>query len=305
MLTEAKEIKPDPDILLRCPDCAFINPEGAMFCGKCGCRLSKKRRETGKEKKGPAYEKAVAGGTLQKAFDYGYKTWLKGLWLFIGLWLLILVASLVFIPISFAFGGLLGPSLTVLLIFFFVAFVWAAVSRIYLDAIRERPISVGRGIVAGISRLLPSAYVLLWNALGFGLIAGFYGLWLVPGRLLTSIDSPIYSNVAENLLLLWQVVLFGILLVPLCVWLIVVTNLAMFRAMDRRESAWIAPIWAIRQLWKRLWRFLGIGFNQLLAQVIGVIVCYVGVLASLPLSGVSLAAVYEWIRLHGDDADEF
>jgi hypothetical protein len=294
---EKKEKKPKESA--RCPDCAFQNPSGAVFCGMCGNRLPARKLDLKDAKS--SYTNSVIGGQLQDAYNYGYNIWGRGLFLFIGLSILVIILGVLIVPITIAFG----PRVYIPANILFLAFLWTASSRIYLDAIRERPVSLARAIGAGFLGMFPALWPLAWIGLALLLLFGFHSLWMIPERALNSFELLKESPVTDLFVFLWRAALYLIVMVPASIWIMIFGVLAVCRIVDRRGSIWLAPVWALRQLWKRLWRFLGIGLAQIAAQGIGLIVCYVGILASLPLSGISLAAIYEWVRLHGDSADEF
>ncbi len=288
--------------LTRCPDCAFDNPKGAGFCGMCGNRLESKKLAK-KKSSDPTYEKAVLNGLLQEAYNYGYNIWSRLLWSFIGLTVLTAIFLTVFIIIILLFSSI--PFLPQALCVLGLSFLWCSSSRIYLDVIREKPISLARAIETGFMRMVPALWILVWLGIGIAFLAGFWWVWTYPEMLFIKFESPLKTVALEGFFLFWRVVLCTVIFVPVGIWLTIFTSLGVLRIVDRKGEVLQAPFWAMKQLWRRLWRFLGIGFSQLVVQLLGTVTCYVGVLASIPLSGISITAVYEWVRLHGEDADEF
>ncbi|HDS30741.1 MAG TPA: hypothetical protein ENN67_06830 [Firmicutes bacterium] len=295
-----KEIETvETDETKRCRDCGFKNPSEALHCGMCGKRIPTVKKAA--LKKGSFYDKAIIAGEINNAFDFGYDTWSKNFWQLIGIFILAILISAVFVPITLLFGKAFWFPANIL----FISFMSVAFARIFLDIVRGFPISLTRAIGTGLMRMIPALWPLLWVMVSFLLMLGFFQIWLLAEKFLESFELLKGSSALEIFIFLWRTALIAAVLVPGTIWTLIFGMLAICRTVDMRESVWLAPFWAVKRLWRRLWRFLGIGMIHILAHVFGVIVCYVGILASIPLAGVSTVAVYEWIRLHGPGADEY
>ncbi len=295
------------ETVTRCSECAFVSPDESGHCGMCGARLPKVYPEySSRKSKGADYDKLIVRGSIGKAADYAHKVWTREMWRVIGLGVLV---SLFFgLPVGFtlALWSDYGARwVTSVVNFLLLAFVFAATCRVWLDVVRERRVEFGRAIASGVMHYFHSLYVLIWAAIGIGMTSGLVWLWMIPVRWLDAPDSMVSEGLAGFLIFTWFVVLLIIVLLPMYIWVILGTTLAICRAIDGKSSLWTAPLWAIRKIIEYHWDLFKIGFGQFWVQVIGVVACYVGVFATIPLSLITFTAVYEWLRLHGDDPDEY
>jgi len=273
----------------------------------CGARLPKTYPEySSRKSKGIEYDKLIVRGSIGKAADYAHKIWTREMWRAIGLSILvvlllglpaIMTAALWEKPGSRWFMGVVD--------FLLLSWVFAATCRVWLDIVRERRIELGRAIASGFMHFFHAFYVLLWAAILTAMTTGLYWIWMVPIKWLNAPDSMVSDGLGQFLVVSWFIVLLLIILLPMYLWVILGSTLAICRAMDGKSSLWTAPVWAIKKIVEYHWDLFKIGFGQLWVQIIGVVICYVGAFATIPLSYITFTAVYEWLRLHGDDPDEF
>jgi uncharacterized membrane protein len=83
------------------------------------------------------------------------------------------------------------------------------------------------------------------------------------------------------------------------------TQLAIFRVLDRRSSPWFAPVWAINQIVHYHWELFWLVIREILVHIFGLVVCYIGIIATLPIAGLQNAAIYDWLRLNGDEPEKY
>ena len=285
-----------------------MNPDESVHCGMCGSELAHGPTLTKKQAKKDNYEKKIADGSLRDAFSFGYTVWLRELFGFIAGTILFLISASIVWGLSHLVTGVFGP-LSILINFMagilIVSFGWGVASRAYLDAVRERKVNLGRAINESLKNLLPVSFVCLIFAIGVGLTAGIYWLWTGPVMLLRVMDLPVSSGYFEFMLGIWVLVAGILLLIPAVIWLPLLTQLAIFRVLDRRSSPWGAPIWAINQIVHYHWELFWLCVQEFFGHVIGFVICYVGLIGTIPLAGVQNAAVYDWLRLNGDEPEVY
>jgi hypothetical protein len=293
------------EFITRCSNCAFDNSEDAVYCGMCGHKLAEKYKgyKSLKGKK-TSYDKSVRRGTIFTAADYGHEVWQREMIRVIGFMLLFIIAMLIPAILTSAFWDSRGTRL-----FFaigdivLIAFFFGMACRGYLDAVRERRFEFWRTVSAGIMNLIPATLLLVLLTLIIMVVLGIVWLWMIPVKYLDAPGSLFSEGTGALFIFVWMVVLLVMLLLPVIIWLFIGSSFAMFRILDRKSSAWLAPIWAVRQIATHHWDLFKLGLGQLFVQFIGTVICYVGVIATIPLTGMVLGSVYEWLRLHGPKSD--
>jgi hypothetical protein len=292
-------------INLRCSDCAFLNPAGAKHCGMCGSRLAVPRADDRKPDDADAYEKHILTGDLNKASDYGSSVWGKEMWKYTGITLLALAAFLILSSITLGMAVLSRKIAFLAIDYFFAAFLLAVLCRLYLDSVRGRAVQLSRGIVAGWSRLLPAALMLLWVLIACAILAGLFWLWLLPGEIFGSMESGLLSGAGKGFVGVWVTVMLFQIIVPAVVLLTEGLFIGLCRVVDGRPGAWSAIVWTFHRMSEQPWLLIRVGIAQAWVQLIAASFCGLGLLFSLAWGGVTMAAVYEWLRLHGPHAEEY
>jgi len=293
-------------IILRCPDCAYYNPQDTKFCGMCGCRLiDVEGGKFGKFSK-TEYRKSVASGSIGKTSGYAYSVWLNSFWMMIMLSTItvVVIAFLVVATLTFPKKG---GSLAVWIIIDWIvgSLLMAGWCRTWLDMVRGSGIMMSRAFGSALSNALPAMFLTLQFILVGLLMSGIIWIWFIPVDFISGPLSPIPSGFAGFLTFMWMAALLVLLLLPGYIWLTMGYTIAMCRVIDRKSGPWAVSIWAVVQIIEHHWDLFKIGMGQLWAQIIGVIICYIGTLATVPLSGVTFAALYEWARLRGKTADRY
>jgi hypothetical protein len=273
----------------------------------CGSSLSRAYPQySSQKKKSENYNRSIVRGSVGNAAGYAYTVWQREMMRTIGMSILAIV--FLAIPLSITMALWDRPVERIVLVsidFLLIVGVFAGSCRVWLDAVRERRIEFWRAIVSGFRYYFHGLYVLLWSAVAAGITSGLLWLWLIPVRWLEAPDAIVSKGFATMIILTWFVVLLVIVLLPMYLWIILGSTLAMCRAMDRKNSLWAAPVWAIRKIHDYHWDLFKIGFGQIWAQIIGLVICYIGALATIPLSFITFTATYEWLRLHGRDSDNY
>jgi len=291
------------EILLRCTDCAFLNPEESAFCGMCGSRLAQIRTPKTTD---PKYDLDIVSGTLRDSFDFGYQKTFSNIWMLIlGSILVVIILSIVVGSTAF-WGSILGHYwIWILIDIPIIAVIWTASCRIFLDIVRGRGVDLIRGLGSGILNIIPAAFVTLLFALGVLIAAGIVFAWTMPVAWIDSPDSPVSEGIAAVFIFIWFIALLILILIPTMTWLFMGTTIALCRIIDRKSNSWMSPVWAIGRIVEHHWQLFWMGLSMLFAQLIGMAICYIGSLVTFPLAGLSTAAIYEWLRMHGPDSDEY
>jgi ribosomal protein L40E len=282
----------------RCLSCGFLNPEDADFCGNCGSRLLPEKTRP-KRKTKADYDESIISGDIHQAADYGYSVWLSESWKLLGI--LILGCLFISIPIFVLVLSHDRPQkfFFLFLTYVAVAFVLATLAGINLDLIRGGPVRLSRGIITGISRLLPACLMLLWVVAGSILTAGLVWLWYVPQMIIDRYEhSELLSGYASGLIAVWLIVAFLFLVVPFVLIWLAGFWIGMCRVVDRGTPSWDALGWTLARLFENPWEIFKVAFKQLWIQFIGVAFCWVGVLYTLGMSNAALTGVYEWLKYH-------
>jgi hypothetical protein len=291
------------EILLRCTDCAFLNPEESVFCGMCGSKLAHIHTP---KKTDPKYESKILSGTIRDSFDYGYEK------TFAHVWMLILGSIITVICISIVagstslWGAILGHYwIWILIDIPIVAVLWTASCRVFLDITRGDGVDLVRALGSGVLNIIPATYVTFIFALVALIAAGIIYAWTLPVAWIDSPDSPVSEGTAVFLIFTWFIVLLILILVPTLIWLFMGTTMALCRIIDRKSNPWMSPVWAMSRIIEHHWQLFWMGLGMLFAQLIGMSICYIGSLVTFPLAGVSTASIYEWLRLHGHASDDY
>ncbi len=295
------------ELIPRCSNCAYVNPDDASNCGMCGCRLApvypdyEKRRD-----KGNTWEKSIITGTILEASGYGSMAWQREVWRMVGLGIVFTVMGM----IAFSLTSASIDNSTSLLFwqffnFFLLSFFLGAGARVCLDAVRDRRVEFTRAVIGGFKNILPAAHVVFWVALAATVTIWLAQLWFEPVTYLEDNPDVLPSGPAAVFMMVWLLALLVLLILPVSIWLLIGSILAMCRVLDRKSNPWLAPFWAVKQIARNHWPLFQIGFGQVFGQIIGIAICGIGLLGTIPMSGAAFAAIYEWIRLHGENPDEY
>jgi len=295
------------EIIRRCSTCAFDNPEESLYCGMCGSRLAEAYPQYKKNrKKKETYIKSILRGTISDAADYGRAVWSREIYRLIGLMLLIILFFL--LPAIITAASWENEGARVFWIAWDVillSFIFAASCSGFLDAVRERRLEFWRSIASGFRSFFPALMLLVLLVIVIGAVTGIVWLWMIPVRYLDSSESIFSEGTGSLVILAWMIGLLVVLLLPMYIWLVIGSTLAMCRIVDRKSSVWTAPAWALKQIFTYHWQLFKIGLGQVFSNVLGLIMCYVGILGTIPLTGVAITSVYEWLRLRGPESDPY
>ena len=99
--------------------------------------------------------------------------------------------------------------------------------------------------------------------------------------------------------------LFVFLLIPAAIWINMYTTLVVCRTLDRRGSLMSGFAWAISKIVSNHWPLLKLGGGEILTLMFGFAFCFVGSLGAVPVTTIQNVATYEWLRLHGSNADNY
>ena len=291
----------------RCSQCAYVNPDEAVVCGMCGTRLAGTYREYKKRKeKGWNYEKSIVRGNLDKAVTYGTAVWERELFRVVSLMIAVSVLGFILAGLNDAFA--ITPAaqiIWVLIDFYFFSVIVAGSHRGFIDVIRERRLEPGRVIASGFADSLKVMAVLIPALVFIAMLSILIYLWAQMLGMVDTSEGSITSTISSIFSFLMVVFLFVIIVFPGFVWLTEYISLAVCRVIDRRAMPHTAFLWAISKIARHHWSFMGQVFAQLLMQAIGLAICFVGLFGTIPQMGIQNVAMYEWIRLHGPDADEY
>jgi hypothetical protein len=282
-----------------------VNPDESAYCGMCGSKLAYSQYLTKKQSK-ENYRKKISDGELRDASGFGHQISMREILIFLGGSLLALVSGFIVWVITLIIKGGFGINWFTFAIYLLtLSFIWGAGSRMFLDSVRERKVSIGRGIGEGFRNILPVLFICIVLLIGVGLAAGIYWIWFIPVGILKSANLPLSTGYGEFMMGLWVVVAGLLLLIPALIWLPLLAQLAIFRVLDRRSPVWFAPIWAINQVVHYHWELFWLCLQQYFMHILGIVICYVGLIGTLPIAGVQNAAIYEWLRLNGDEPEDY
>ena len=291
----------------RCSQCAYVNPDEAVVCGMCGTHLAGTYREYKKRKeKGWNYEKSIVRGNMDKAVAYGIAVWERELFRVVSLMVGVSIFGFIMFVLNDAFAITPGAKIIWALIdFYFFSVIVAGSHRGFIDVVRERRLEPGRVIASGFADSLKVMAVLIPALVFVAVLSLIIYLWAQMLNMADTLEGSSTLTIGSVFSFLMVIFLFVIILYPGFVWLIVYTSLAACRVIDRRAMPHTAVIWAISKIARHHWSFMGQVFAQLFMQAIGLAICFVGLLGTIPQMGIENVAMYEWIRLHGPDADEY
>ena len=299
----------DRQIVLRCGDCAYVNPDGSKYCGMCGSRLSMRKptkRELKKEHEKITYENYIADGSFGKVAGYGSFRWQIHAW---GLGALLLLVMIVGVYLNLAQRlsnpGALKTIHYAIMNYTFITLILGAASKIHLDIVRGNPPRVMHGLKSALLRIFPLFWIFFIVLIIETAILTMIVVVVHPGTALFSENSPFPGDSISSLLGLIWVVSIGLMAIPATIFLFLVLTVGMCRVMDRGKNPWSAPIWTmvhVRRFWGAL---IAYGVQALIMQLTGMAFMWIGLLGTTPMCGVNLAAAYEWIRLHSENPDEY
>jgi len=291
----------------RCSQCAYVNPDEAVRCGMCGTRLASAYREYKKRKeKGWNYEKSIVRGNMDKAVAYGTAVWERELFRVVPIMIAVSVLGFILAGLNDAFAITPGAQIIWILVdFYFISVIVAGFHRGFIDAVRDRRLEPGRIVASGFTDSLKVMAVLIPALVFIAVLSILIYLWAQMLGMADTSEGSSTSTIGSIFSFLMVIFLFVIIIFPGFVWLTGYISLAVCRVIDRRAMPHTAAIWAISKIARHNWSFMGQVFTQLLMQAIGLAICFVGLFGTIPQMGIQNVAMYEWIRLHGPDADEY
>ena len=165
----------------------------------------------------------------------------------------------------------------------------------------------GKGYRIFIDGILSSFKVMfvLIPAMIFLAVMGY--LIYTSAMTLDMLDNSTYlpgEDLPAVLALIMIAALVVFLVIPTYVWLHVYSVLVVCRTLDK-PSVFQAVAWTFRKIFRHHWPLMKMGMGQIVANFIGTLMCFIGLIATYPLSVIQLVGAYEWLRLHGPDSDDY
>jgi hypothetical protein len=294
-------------LIFRCPQCAFDNPHDAIHCGMCGVRLSWTESSDGKKKETKpkkTYDEDMRDGDWDDAMSYSQERWKTHAWPLAFIMVFGLFIQVCFIIAASGTGYEKGIIYSIVAVIV-SSFILASGMKVSLSIVRENPPRLSETIIPSLKNLVPVGLTVLFFALMISLMAIAVGAITAPA--VTIMDMR-HGSPGEGIIsvmgIIW-IITTGLMVVPVSILLISILLMAVARIVDYGKSPWTAIIWAIERVKDHMLKFVGAGIRAGFAQMIGMAMFGVGLFASIPNAGVIYAGIYEWLRLHGDDPDEY
>lgn len=294
----------------RCPDCAFLNPAGSVFCGMCGSELPdsplKFVTQNKKELHRHSYENVILKDDFGRVDGFAYQRWQTQMWQSVaGTFVLFCFALGISATINELTSGFGKIFLTFIMIVPVSALILGTIVKSFLDLMRGTPPRIFNSVEQAFRKFLPLSMAMIVHGILYTLIGLCYLLMSAPGRYILE-NSDIFEEGSVSYILgIFWIFSSVIILLPVPLLIISWLFLAVSRIMDYRKGEWAASWWAIIKSKEKLGGLLVMGLMAVLNQVYGLVMCWVGLLGTLPLSAARYVAMYEWIRLNTKNPDAY